>query len=53
MRYKESIALMESDRIKIWRYEYLKKIEEYRKNGYLIFYIDQTWSITHKNVIKS
>ena len=34
---------METDLIRIWRFEYFTKIQIYRKNEYLILYVDETW----------
>ena len=41
---------METDRIRIWRYKYLKKIKEYRDSGYMIVYLDETWFDSHETV---
>ena len=41
---------MEASLIRIWHCDYLKKIQEYQKNGHLIGYIDKTWFNSHKTL---
>ena len=33
-------VIMKSPRPFAWKYKYLMKVQKYRKNGYLIFYLD-------------
>ena len=44
---------METDHIRIQRYKYLKKIQEYREKGYIVVYLDQTWFDSHETVKRS
>ena len=45
-------VIMESARIVAWRYQYLNKLNFYRKEGHLIIYLDETWYDTHDVVSK-
>ena len=45
-------VIMECRRIVAWRYEYLRKIEKLRSEGYLIVYIDETWFDSHDTTRK-
>lgn len=40
-------VIMESQRLKAWRFEYLTKIAEYRSKNRPIIYLDETWFDTH------
>ena len=49
-KYNKRQILMEASLIRIWHCDYLKKIQEYQKNGHLIVYIDKTWFNSHKTL---
>lgn len=40
-------VIKESAHIVRWKYDYLRTIEDYRKNGRPIIYLDETWYDTH------
>ena len=43
---------MESYKIVAWRYEYLRKIEKFRAESYLIICLDKTWFDSNETVRK-
>lgn len=45
-------CIMESSRIRKWRYDYLLDIDRYRQQGKTIYYLDETWYDTHDIVKK-
>lgn len=45
-------AIMETDRICKWRYNYLSDITKYREENRNIFYLDETWYDTHDIIEK-
>lgn len=45
-------VIRESRRLTMWRYNYLKKIEEYRNQKRPVIYLDETWFDTHDTVKK-
>ena len=40
-------VIMESPILVAWRYKYLIKVQKYRKDGYLIVYLDNTSLVFH------
>ena len=44
--------ILESYRIVAWRYEYLRKTEKLRAEGYLIICLDETWFDSNETVRK-
>lgn len=45
-------VLMESTRLKKWRYEYITSIRKYRSENRPIIYLDETWFDTHETPSK-
>ena len=41
---------MESPRIMVWRWEFLRKIRKLRAEGYTPVYLDETWFDSHETV---
>jgi transposase len=41
------LAIMESERLKVWRTKFIQNIRQYRQEGRLIVYLDETWYDTH------
>lgn len=51
-KYERRSFVMESSRIRIWRYKYLQKITKARESGKDIIYLDETWYDSHDGVRK-
>lgn len=45
-------VVMESQRLRTWRFNYLQQIKKYRSENRSIFYLDETWFDTHDTVSK-
>lgn len=45
-------AIMETSRLRQWRFDYLSKIDNFRQENRSIFYLDETWFDTHDTVKK-
>lgn len=47
-KYERRLFILDSPRLKIWRFEYLELLDKYRNTGYRIVYLDETWFDTHE-----
>lgn len=45
-------VIMEKYELRLWRFEFLRKIEEYRRAGRVLVYLDETWFNASESVSK-